>query len=852
MANLKQFRMGDFRGVDFSSSPLNASYTRAVAGKNWINEYGANKKRNGWEQILPKLGDKINGIFPYQVLDGMEMLVFTDKRAFRVYFENNAWTSADVSASAGSETYAAKLQYGDLKNLANRKLMAVYGKNGIYIPAGGYYFYHTGTKKLYELNAYYPGMTAHTAYEDESHNRELIFVPTTTINISPNGYASTSETLDSENLLIPYKINKLIGKELVESTSISGTTYSLTYTLDSSIQNNDYYVPTVLDLSASVSENRISFSTDDSSKKNVLVGREITVVFRYNSAIISSTSLIDPFLNFCNLYPDLAIGTNPVATTFGIAGYSDRIFLAGNGRGNRVYFSEEDDYTYFPHDFYADIGTSATKITAFQRLADDTLAIYKEQNGNDPAVYYMTGRRDYTYNDDGTVKKITPVFSFSAGATTETAVNAFVTGTLSGDSLITSKHGVYAIALTENYATNTRTARERSRLINARLQNMDLSEAVSIVWRRKYYLAVGSEVFIADANFKWQPNDGEWWQYEWYYWDHVPVRVWAVMNDTLMFGTEDGRLCAFDDADLYKDTLLTDIQPGQITGDDDVIAFSDSLDDVIQDGKRVYVKNDLYRISASVNLSFANDVFSVDPNSGEDFIKLVKAGSLVELKDLQKTTSMAFTVESVNRVEKTITLNAFDVTYFDGETEYTARLFEPLDGKTLYIVNTEKAQGGGGTFQLAWHPDDESAIDIEPNPTATGKTPSMTVYDEIAVSAEWKTPVFDMGTNTHRKTLLRLTISADNVLEGTLQFGYETRQNASTRMAKGIQFFTFDALDFANFTIDMPFASSYTVRARERGFNYIQFYFKSESPTNCVVNDLTATYRIIAENRGVR
>ena len=118
--------------------------------------------------------------------------------------------------------------------------------------------------------------------------------------------------------------------------------------------------------------------------------------------------------------------------------------------------------------------------------------------------------------------------------------------------------------------------------------------------------------------------------------------------------------------------------------------------------------------------------------------------------------------------------------------------------------------------------------------------------------AEWKTPVFDMGTNTHRKTLLRLTISADNVQEGTMNFGYETRQNAATKMVKGIQYFTFDALDFGNFTLDLPFASSYTVRARERGFNYIQFYFKSESPTNCVVNNLTATYRIIAENKGVR
>lgn len=843
MANLKQFRMGDFRGVDFSSSPLNASYTRAVSGKNWINEYGANKKRNGWEQILPKLGERINGIFPYQTNTGMELLVFTERRAFRVYFANNAWTSADVSASAGSETYAAQRTNGDLKNLADRKLMAAYGKNGIYIPAGGYYFYRTSDHKLYELDAYQIGMTAAKAYAAQS----FITVPRTTINISSNDHRpSTGETLDSANLLTPYRINEFVGE----------STEGATYTLDATPDETDYYF-----LVDGVAADSTWFS---------ILGNQLTSQYNQNGKTISvvfkrDLSIVGPDHWDVSIATDQAVGQNPVCTTFGIAGYSDRIFLGGN-KNNRVYFSEEDDYSYFPYNFTADIGTSATKISAFLRLSDNTLAIFKEQNGNDPAVYYMSGRRDVEYNDDGSVKKVTPVFSFSAGATTETAVNAFVTGTLLGDSIITSRHGVYAIALTENYATNTRTARERSRLINARLQNMDLSEAVSIVWRGKYYLAVESEVFIADANFKWQPSDGEWWQYEWYYWDHVPVRVWAVVNDTLMFGTADGRLCAFDNADLYEDrqyeqTVAGDItldfvDNGDDTDDEDKIAFSESLDDVIQDGKRVYVKNDLYQFIIATNenapLKFVGSGTFECGDNNDDLISHIEIGNIVELKDTNGTHTEVFEVEYVDRVEKYFSVTGFNATDFNSAHYYTARLFDSLEGKTLYIVNTEKAPGGGGTFQLAWHPDDESAIDIEPNPQSNETEPQMRIYDEEAVSAEWRTPVFDMGTNTHRKTLLRLTISADNVLEGTLQFGYETRQNASTRMAKGIQFFTFDALDFANFTLDLPFASSYTVRARERGFNYIQFYFKSESPTNCVVNDLTATYRVIAENRGVR
>lgn len=825
--NLKQLRMDGFRGVDFSSSPLKASSYRAVSGKNWINENGVNKKRNGWEQILSKFEDKINGIFPYKTGIGTEILIFAGYKAFRVYKNSVKWIISEVSNSASGLTYAAEYLNGALTGILDRKLMATYGKDGIYIPAGSYYFYRFSDHKLFELNAYAHGMTARKAYQA----RNLLRVPRTTIDISPQSYAPTAQSLDAPNLLTPYRINELIGK----NTNNLFADYTLDAMPDSET-DVDVYVDGNPLTQGGTADYAILSSTNTIRIRGDYDGKKITVVFRHDIS---------------NDYPD-QIGGNNICTTFGIGGYSDRMFLAGNIRNNRVYFSEEDDYSYFPHDFYADIGSSATKVTAFLRLADETLAIFKEQNGNDPSVYYMSGRRDISYNDDGTVKKVTPVFSFSAGATTETAVNAFVTGNLVGDSLIASKHGVYAIALTENYATNTRTARDRSRLINERLMNMDLSDAASIVYRGKYYLAVGSEVFIADANFKWQPSEGEWWQYEWYYWDHVPVRCWAVVDDVLMFGTADGRLCAFDDPDLYIDRQYEEIVNGQVTEENDTIAFSETIKDFIQNGNMVKIKSFRWMIKVESEATRVGEFNTWIVND--------EMAAIVDVNDVvycENEGSMRY-VDSVDRLTKMIDLhwspisinNNNDVGTFNNERMVLEKL---VYNDLFYVVNKQEDGIAGGTFQLSRFIDGEPLDILEVYGIDEDDRVAMLVYLETPVVAEWKTPVFDMGTNTHRKTLLRLTISAENSVEGgKMNFGYETRQNISTKKAKGIQYFAYDALDFADFTLDLPFASSYTVRSRERGFNYIQFYFKSESPTNCVVNNMTATYRIIAENKGVR
>ena len=45
-------------------------------------------------------------------------------------------------------------------------------------------------------------------------------------------------------------------------------------------------------------------------------------------------------------------------------------------------------------------------------------------------------------------------------------------------------------------------------------------------------------------------------QYEWLYWDNLPVRVWFVRNNVLYFGDKYGNICTFrtdDDENRFKD-----------------------------------------------------------------------------------------------------------------------------------------------------------------------------------------------------------------------------------------------------------------------------------------------------------
>ena len=485
-------------------------------------------------------------------------------------------------------------------------------------------------------------------------------------------------------------------------------------------------------------------------------GNAIIKFFNEHVSLVSGKDNIEVIFFSDTPSDHSAIKLCKLGAMFGIGGNFDRLFISGSSSNkNRVWFSEADDFTYFPDTYTADIGTDNSAVTGFLALSDNSFAVFKEQTYRDPSIAYLSGEYQYKYDDAGNLKKMTPVFHITSGASEESPLNNYVMADLSGDKIFASASGVYAIYQSENYATTQRLLRSRSIAIDKTLTAEEhLDKAVAITHKGKYYLAVNGHVYVADSLMKYQPTDYDAYNYEWYFWDNVPAVCWAIVDNELWFGCADGRVCAFDDDTLYKDTSYVYIGNGNITTNGNAFTYDEGIDN--------YVK-----------------------------------------------------------VDRKIVINEH----------------------TYYVLSVDNTNH---TLSLKQYPEDTTAAAVTTAVTYTGY-----IVVEIPVVSEWVTPVFDFGVNDATKFLQRITLSLEPELDGKLKFGFKTTNGGREMLAKGIQFYDADALDFNNFTVDTDHRNSYTVPCGAI-FNYISFYFRSESATNCCVNNMTVQYRINKQHVGVR
>ena len=170
-----------------------------------------------------------------------------------------------------------------------------------------------------------------------------------------------------------------------------------------------------------------------------------------------------------------------------------------------------------------------------------------------------------------------------AGNIQESCPTPNAISTLAGDSLFVSKTGVYGIELSDNVAANDRFARERSRIINAKLTQFNLANAKAVVYDNRYYLAVGgekNEVYVADARYRFSA-DGDMansFNYEWFRWTDIPVELWLLKDGELWFISKDKYLCRF--TDKYYDKYLT--SQGEEVVNASKVTFNEELLPIVQ------------------------------------------------------------------------------------------------------------------------------------------------------------------------------------------------------------------------------------------------------------------------------
>lgn len=484
-----------FLGVDFSSSITEIDRRRTPNGYNFINTNGTIEKRNGYK-VLAYLGQKanINGIWNVDTINGEYFVVHCGTKLYEMQTDFTSYT--EILTGLG-DTISQGV-------IINSKLLILDGKRAI----------------VYDLLE----ATNKVKYLDQ-----IGYIPTTQIARSPNGLSS--QLYESVNLLQDSRINLFTSNE-------TDTTYQLDET------NID-----AVELVEVLNENGQWITKKKNDDYNVdLAKGQVKFLVTVGKPPVDGRDNVRIKFKKVNSENKSQINKCDIMTVYGYAGANNRVFLAGNpDYANILMYSHLEDITYFPVENVIKIGLEVVPITGLIKLNSGKLAVLKNVSDTDSTIFYIGYA---TYNGS-------EAFPLEGSTKGEGNIAKHAHDILINDPLILTKNGIFAL----NTATLTdeRFVYHRSYYIDAKLkQEENLEQAIGAVNDGKYYLAINNHVYVADSRFKSTSNYSKYsdYQYEWYYWTNLPVKVWFVWNNKLYFGDKYGNICTFrdnSDANRYKD-----------------------------------------------------------------------------------------------------------------------------------------------------------------------------------------------------------------------------------------------------------------------------------------------------------
>lgn len=841
--------LSDFKGVDFSSSPFRVSPSRATQMKNLINEYGTNHKRPGWREIrdLKPFGSEesfaVNGMFEYRHGGHEVVIVHAGRKLYR------------INAAGGISDDLTEYEcISEGFTLTDERSQAFYSGGRLYmVGVGDYLVYGSWDEgESYELRRVYGDTDT--------------YIPTTTISIDDDSHESDTAraTLDQINLLTPYRKNKLLGAGLTvtDEEGVETVLSSRTWTLDAGYIDEGSDVKIALESLGEAGETVTTEISNSGSDKTLLYasdGTAVGLLDYVNGKITLTVDTTPPVEGMDNIVVTFSagggaegsIGKCQFGIPFGTDGNTDRLFLSGNPELPNVdFYSEAENYTYFPDRNYCVVGSDASAIMGYVRLADSTLVIFKEEYVGEPSLYYRTGTTQIEYDSAGEISDVYGIFPVVAGAMGERLINRHTLANFGNDALMLSRNGVWGIVLGANSRTTESYTRERSRSINEKLRFNNLESACAVVYRNKYYLAADDVCYVADGRFTYRTSDNldGAFNYEWWYWDNIPARVFSVIDDVLYFGTADGLICRFDER--YTDRSYEVCEAGDLSYNTELSTVVYRSGIKVKENDRIKFTDPLYvnlQTECVVNagcIGFTEGMREYIIDGMEVYAENVgESGLLREVKYL---------ICDINRVEMTYRLSDADGAMLEIPDGASFDLCRNLQGKEIFITKVdEKAES---ELSLKEYKDSEALVLTE-GEYNTIPQPRAIIGYESTVVAEWYSQIMDMGTNDQSKTLLKMTISCEPEMNGNITFGYETKAVSKMIDARGLRnmsVFSFDSLSFDEFTFECGYASSYSARVNARNFNFIIIRFISDGNADCAVNDITLTYKINRSNIGVR
>ncbi len=384
-------------------------------------------------------------------------------------------------------TAAADLLYSDMNEHKSEYFIF---NNLLYIIDGKNYLVYDGEDIMPVVN-----------YED----KHPVYVPTTYINIVPSGEnADIGKEYEQRNILTPRFKHTFVA---------DGTTkdfYMNEGNLDSIVSVKVYGVATSA-YTVDLVNGKITFTTaptkpentarpDGSKYEQGYAGVEITAskTLKTIDGVTNNMSNIAELITKCTL-----------CTT-----YDGRVFCTGNpDYHNYVFFCGRNstgyaDPSYFGILNYVQDGVGMSPITGIMCVSD-TLMVLKSDTQQDSAIYFHTAT-DSTLN---LMPRIYPSVQGLSGLGCTGACCNFL-----DDPIFISRLGVEGVGQLK--IASERSNEHRSRLIDTKLVNTDLSKVSLEEWGGYLCVLTDGKMFLADSRQRYQDETGAM-QYEWYYLENI-------------------------------------------------------------------------------------------------------------------------------------------------------------------------------------------------------------------------------------------------------------------------------------------------------------------------------------------
>lgn len=538
---------------------------------------------------------------------------------------------------------------------------------------------------------------------------------------------------------------------------------------------------------------------------------------------------------------------------------------------------EYEDLTYFGELSYTGVGSPVNPIIGYHLLEDSTMAILKKYNHNEPNMflrkaYYsdaidVSGSLVTDFYGNSFQKLYYSMFSSTIG---EGCVAPKSCANLAGDKLFLSQNGLFAIELGANIKSEERYAKERSRLINNKLTNeSNLDKAIAIVFQNRYYLSLGTKIYIADSRFKNKLSSelSDTFSYEFYIWDwqnddNTEITSFFIKDNQLWFGTNNGKICAFDDENNYQDKMYNMLYYGGGS-----LMLKDEQTFII--GKKYNIKeNDT--ITMITNEGWLNLYEVLDKHSSEQEINDNKIPSTLENITYFIRWNEGREVRVINSDylsdEKTyilknvdlenLTYELYDITgeqiLLPKNIEFT--LCKPLDKASLIhkVSDTEfKLKNYQNGIDENGNEIDLYKTIIDPSDGEHSIGGGIKNYKNVV--AYWYTPVMNMGTSNYLKTTQYLTIVPEAIDNGNIEVNVITRKKEKSFLTQGIDTLNLEEFRYTDVSFDISkFERSFSKKLKIKNFNFIQLFFKSDNDKNCIIKEICLDYILTKRSKGVK